>query len=392
MRICILSSRFPPQRCGIGDYTYFLACALARIGHDVDVLTAVGELDESLNPLPSNVRVHRLIRTWGLASLSKILRIIQALHPNLLLIQYAPTAYDRRGVTLAVNLLAASLRAVSGIRVMTNFHEIYTPFGQTLKRDLGAFWQRAAALLLASGSHSVSATALDWERCLKHIGVGKPINVVPVGSNIPLAIISETEREEIRAQLLGGRHGLLLAGFGAQHDRDIPAALYGLRRLKKLGPARLIWIGGGTPGRQYKVSIESALRENGLNGDDIEWTGVLPHPDVSRLLSSCDLMLLPFVDGVSSRRTSAIAALQHGLPLLTTRGAVPEPRFVHEKNVYLLPTGDRQALADGLLEMAQKPEMRKRLAEGGRALYTEHFTWEAIAQEVARLAEDRLNK
>lgn len=387
MKICLLSARFPPQRCGVGDYTYSLACGLARGGHEVDVLTAVGELDESLNPLPSKVRVHRVIPTWGVNGLPNILTNIRLLRPDLLLIQYAPTAYDRRGITFAVNLLPALVRTTSRIRVITNFHELYTPFGGSVKHNLRALWQRAVVLLMASGSHVLSATAREWQQSLRRIGIRRRIHLVPVGSNIPLAMISDQERSCLRNRLLSGSDGLLLAGFGARHDRDIPALLYGLGQLKKLGPAKLVWIGGGIPVQQHMVNIEVAIGDNGLDEDDIEWTGVLPHPEVSRLLSACDLMLLPFVDGVSSRRTSAVAALQHGLPLLTTRSTVPEPWYVHGENMYLLPVGDRQALADGLVHLARKPELRARLAQGGRELYRVRFAWDVIAQQVASLAE-----
>src|SRR5438132_5746059 len=39
MRLCLLSAHFPPDLSGDGDYTYFLANALAGIGCDVQVIT-----------------------------------------------------------------------------------------------------------------------------------------------------------------------------------------------------------------------------------------------------------------------------------------------------------------------------------------------------------------
>jgi glycosyltransferase involved in cell wall biosynthesis len=167
----------------------------------------------------------------------------------------------------------------------------------------------------------------------------------------------------------------------------MPGALYAYRELKRLAPAKLLWIGGGKPDAQHSLRIARAIRDNGLREEDVIWTGVLPHPDVSRLLSACDLMLLPFVDGLSTRRTSAAAALQHGLPVLTTRGQAPEPLFVHGENVYFVPVGDKQALANGIVELVETTELRTRLAKGAQALYSAHFSWGAIAQQVVRLAD-----
>src|SRR5439155_685810 len=110
--------------------------------------------------------------------------------------------------------------------------------------------------------------------------------------------------------------------------------------------------------------------------------------EISKLLSACDLMLLPFVDGISARRTSAVTALQHGLPLLTTRGNRLDALFVHGQNVYLVPCGDSQALARGLVELASRVDLRSRLSRGARATYDTHFRWELIARQVAGLVQD----
>src|SRR5215831_20325489 len=104
MKICILSASFPPQRNGVGDYTCFLARALAERGNEVAVLTSVGDLDNVLYPLPSGVAVHRLFKSWGVWELSGILKHLREQSPDVLLIQYVPHAFDRRGITFAINL------------------------------------------------------------------------------------------------------------------------------------------------------------------------------------------------------------------------------------------------------------------------------------------------
>ena len=387
MKICLLSARFPPQRCGVGDYTCYLACALARVGHDVDVITCAGLVDDMLYPLPPNVHVRRVVSSWTITGLPDVLRHLRKVEPELLLIQYTPHAFQRRGITFAVNLLSALVRATSGVRVVTNFHELYIPFDRSMQRNLGAVWQRVTALLLALGSHTLCVTASEWQRRLKGLGVGKPVQLIPVGSNIPLTMTSAEDRARLRRQLLGSSD-LLVASFGARHDRDVPGVLYALRELNKLVRARLLWVGGGSLSGPDRVSIEETVRLAGLHEGDVTWTGDLPHPEVSRVLSVCDLMMLAFVDGVSTRRTSAMTAFQHGLPLLTTYGNTLAVQFVHRANTYLVPNGNRQALADGLIELGTNPELRTRIARGGRALYEAAFTWDVIAKQVLSLTQD----
>jgi len=383
MRICILSARFPPQRCGVGDYTCFLATALAQVGHEVDVLTGVGELDELLYPVPRNVHIHRVISKWGVSGLADMLAHLRRLRPQLLLIQYAPHAFHRRGITFAVNLLPIVVRTFFDISVATNFHELYIPFGNTLKRILGSLWQRAMVVLMAFGSDTLSVTAPAWQLRLRRLGIGKSTPVIPVGSNVPLSHFDQLERDRFRKQLLNGSVGLVLVGFGALHDRDVPAVLFGLKRLKTELPVKLIWIGGGSPDREHTLRITEAMRQNGLGDNDVIWVGELSHPEISRLLFACDLMVLPFNDGISSRRTSAITAFQHGLPLLTTFGPHRESCFIHGENSYLTPIGDRQGFAEGLVELSRSSALRSRLAQGGRALYRSHFAWDVIAERIS---------
>lgn len=375
MNICLLSARFPPQRCGVGDHTYFLGTALTRMGHSVDVLTSTGELDLASYPLDSNMRVHRIVERWDGRALRTVLAYLRRARPELLLIQYAPHAFNRRGITFAVNALPLLARIGTRTRVVTNFHEMYIPFGLSLARFLGAFWQRAMALTIAYGSHALIATTAEWSRRLRGIGVLKRVEVVPVGSNIPQAHTSGEDRARIRHQVLGSEGGLLVCCFGALHDRNVDAALHAVARLERSRHARLFWIGGneadGRSGAQ-------------LQGAGISLTGHLPPRDVSHLLAACDVVCLPFIDGISTRRTSAVTVLEHGLPLLTTRSERSDECFVHGRNVYLVPAGDRDALADGLLELARDPELRARLAQGGSTLYQTHFAWDVVAPRVLR--------
>lgn len=387
VNICLLSARFPPRRCGVGDYTYFLSGSLAQTGHTIDVLTAVWDLDDSLYPPPAGVRVHRVIRSWEAKELPNVIRHLRRLRPQVLLIQYTPHSFDRRGITFAINLLPILLRFSQHLRIITNFHELYIPFSRSIKHNAGAFWQRSTAMLLASASHALTVTATEWQSRLRSIGIRKPAEVIPVGSNIPLAPMSDDDRVRLRTGILRKSDGFLMAGFGARHDRDIPTALYGLEQLKRYGPAKLLWIGGSSPDHQQMMRVEEVMRDRGLDENDVEWTGALSHPEVSRLLSVCDLMVLPFIDGVSTRRTSAVTALEHGLPLLTTRGACLEPWFVHGENVYLSPVGDVSALGEALVELARKPEIRARIGKGARDLYETHFAWDVIARQVASLVE-----
>lgn len=388
-RLCLLSAHFPPDLSGDGDYTYFLANALARIGRDVQVITAVGEIDAFLYPLAKGVRVDRVVRTWGVRGLPDLLRALRSLDADVLVIQYAPHAFHSRGITLAINLLPALVRVVTRLRVMVNFHELYIPFDRSLKRCLGSLWQRAVGLLIAASSHALTAVSSEWPGRLRRVGVWKRIDVVPVGSNIPRAQVGAEELKAVRARLGVAPNTLLIGAFGSTGpDRDVGLLLAALSKLREVQFLKLLWLGKTA----FRVDVprgrEDAARSI-ENGRDIIWTGPLPHPEVSRMMSACDLFVLPLTDGISTKRTALAAALQHGLPILTTRGRVLDDLFVQRENIYLVPRGDSRAFAEGLAELARESDLRDRLALGARRLYDDHFSWDVIATRVAALC-DRL--
>jgi glycosyltransferase involved in cell wall biosynthesis len=392
-RLCLLSPHFPPDLSGIGDYTYFLANALGGIGCEVDVLTAVGEIDTVLYPPARGVRIHRLVKTWGVRGLPHVLRVLRSLDPEVLVVQYAPHAFHPRGITLAISLLPALVRMATRIPVIVNFHELYIPFDSSLKHCVGALWQRAMGFLIAAPSHALTAVSTEWQRRLRRVGVWKPIQVIPVGSNIPRVDVSAEDVQRVREKLGMDRTALLIGSFGSVGPHgEVGLVLKAVEKLKPEGSLKLLWIGRSGPhtGRGAKwQETNQSVRDGSA---EMIWTGSLPHPDVSRLMAACDLFVLPFTDGISSKRTTLAAALLHGLPILTTRGKQLDDIFVHRDNMYLVPVGDPQSFEDGLMELAQCPELRARLARGARALHDARFAWDVIAKQVARSAGERVER
>ncbi len=389
MRVCLLSARFPPDHDGNGDYTYFLACALARTGCEVEVLTSVGELDPVLYPLAAGLRVHRVAKSWGIRGLAGVVQLVRRLDPDALLIQYTPHAFDARGITFAVNILPLLVRVVTRTRVITNFHELFIPFDHSLKHWLGALWQRAMAFLMAAPSHGLTAISREWPERLRRVAVWKRVEVIPVGSNIPRAGITKQQARSLRDRLGGDGKTLVIGSFGSGGaDRDIQMLLAGLRELKQRQSVKLIWLGASGLTQGQWATIAPISHGNDL-GPDVLPTGHLSHPEISRMMSACDLLVLLFRDGVSTKRGTVAAALLHGLPILTTKGKLVDDLFVHGENVYLVPAGNAEAFSQGLRELARHPDLRARLGRGARTLYDSHFDWDVIAHQVVRVAQNK---
>jgi glycosyltransferase involved in cell wall biosynthesis len=105
----------------------------------------------------------------------------------------------------------------------------------------------------------------------------------------------------------------------------------------------------------------------------IHATGTLLPDHLSSYLAACDLMVQPYPDGVSARRTTLIAALAHGRPVLTTSGPATEAWWADVGAVAMV-RDDAAELARGIGELLSDPERRSRYGVTAAALYRSHFS------------------
>jgi len=122
-------------------------------------------------------------------------------------------------------------------------------------------------------------------------------------------------------------------------------------------------------------------------------TGYLSADKVSRWLQSVDLLAAPFDDGVSTRRTSVIAGMAHGVPTITTAGHLTDEDF-YEKSPLLISPLDAGQFAEMVMD-AGKDLKRLRESRGKiREFYKEHFRWKAIVEGLlsAVAPPDKLKK
>ncbi len=134
---------------------------------------------------------------------------------------------------------------------------------------------------------------------------------------------------------------------------------------------------------RHHAALAEALRDD---RDWIEFTGELtdrgnPSP-VQRKLAESALMVLPFADGASTRRTSLQTGWAFGLPIITTPPPQPIDAIQHGENCLLVSEPTPQAWASAIGRVLRDVALAARLGEGSLET-AERFSW-------ARLAENHL--
>lgn len=124
--------------------------------------------------------------------------------------------------------------------------------------------------------------------------------------------------------------------------------------------------------------------------DRIIWAGEFDRDleDASAALYASDAAAFPLIDGVQMSNSSVVAALVHGLPLVTTASNLTDGLFEDGANVLLVPPRDPDSLAKAMLRMIREPETTARLKEGAQSTGK---TWPDSA-ELGRVIERLLSE
>lgn len=378
MKTLLISPKFPPQRCGVGDYTAALAQFLHARGDDVCVVTAAprGPHHEA------GVRV-RAAEMRGWRDLLGLAKIIREEAPAWVQLEYSGYGWHRFGCPLWLNALFAVLR-MSRLRVRLALHEFPLNFGQHPKQIPIAIAQRLHTWLLCACSHEVCCNTIDrvsrlrrwlpWRRSSLHYRPNSNSNpVFPFPAE--WRHVLREERGVQPGDLVLGVYGLFGAGKNTESAIRAVAQLRGELRLH-------LWLLGDYSGADpnYIAQLRRAAEPLGRRA---WWSGALRPEDVSRHLQALDIFLLPQADGHLTRSSSFMAAAAHGLPVIAVRNDVNQREFTHGVNVWLTNQSTEAALSQAIRELVLDSARRVKLANNLRSLYQSAFDWPAMAARLA---------
>jgi glycosyltransferase involved in cell wall biosynthesis len=369
MRIGLITGEYPPMQGGVGAYTREIARALKQQGHHIAILTDQRASD-------SELAVTASINNWNWGTLVQARQWAEANKLDLVNIQYEAAAF---GMAPLIHLLPMRLGTIPTV---TTFHDLMVPY---LFPKAGPL-RYQALLAVARGSDGVIVTNQQDDQQLRRERDIPPLRQIPIGSNIEVQLAPDYDRHDWRARLKITDEGLLIGYFGFLNaSKGVETLLNGIAQLKDLN-IRLLMIGGRTGSSDpsnaaYANQVDALVDRLGIK-DRIIWTGFVDGPQVSGHLTACDLVVLPFNDGVSLRRGSFMAAIAHGCAIITTTPAVTIPELHDGIEARLMPIGDPDSLAGAVRELAGNPTLRQQLQANARKL-ANSFTWDQIASKTA---------
>lgn len=292
-----------------------------------------------------------------------------------IVLQYNPFLYGRWGFAPRLLNVLSCVRVKGRPRVAMMLHETHLPISHWRTAAVGS-WQRVQLRAVHAASEVVFASIEPWADMIARWRPRRPAWHLPVGSNLPDAT---SARDDARRDIEAAASTMVVVSFGTGHPSRLMdhVVLAANHIAKQRDDVVLLNLGAGAM-RPAGVASNVRVIEPG-------WLRV---EEVARLLSSGDLFLAPFTDGVSTRRTSVMAAMQHGIAIVGTHGDMTDSVLTRSGAMKLTPCGDITSFANAATALAEDANARSEFGSRAATLYATQFDWPiAAARMVAVLAE-----
>lgn len=380
----LITGEYPPQLGGVSDHTRLLAEAMANAGEEVHVWCRGADP----NPEASRDRlyVHRMLGTFALQGIRNAERLLSAYsRPRTIVVQYVPHAFGWRSMNFLFIAWLGWRRIYHGDDVRIMFHEVSCPFdAYSIRKNVLAIAHRFMAFYLLLIARRLYISTPAWKPQLQKLTLTQLDTIhLPIYSNVPPVAFSEQAILESRRKHFGDGSFQVVGHFGtySQETTDIlTPILDDLRRNKQV---KLLFIGRRAKDYARRVQLAQKWPANAVSA--VEDASL---EQISLLLQTCDAMLQPFPDGITTRRSSAMACLALGLPTITTIGELSESFWSQEQIALTGPVNRPHTLAQLVLTCLNNPKLGRAAGKAAREYYEAHFD---INVTLRRLLETALH-
>jgi glycosyltransferase involved in cell wall biosynthesis len=369
----IITAAYPPDEGGIADHTVALARELAARGDRVWIIAGSGPDGGGLGG--QAVKVRRFPGHFGLRAIFLMSReLLRVPKPRQVVIQYVPQAFGprvradgrrMRGLPLSVCLWLQFLRG----KVWTMFHEIVAlpGTGRSLAMRLVVRTTYWMLRLVVRKSSRIFVAAPVWADVIREVTrTMRLVEWLPVPSNLPTQVDS-LRVEKVRRILLGEDAITLIGHFGTLRGVVTEILRPVVHRLLDGRPERrFVAIGSGSSA----FAAECRALWPGLAARILA-TGNLPPEQAAEHLAACDVMIEPYPDGVSSRRSSTMGPLALGCVVVTNDGPWTEPAWRESGAVVLAASPDPVLLSEKVEDVLRT---RPKLGERAARFYDAEFS------------------
>ena len=321
IRVAMITGSYPPDACGVGDYTARLVSCLREAGLEVEVFSDFN---------------------WGVTGFARLARAIHRFQPDIVHVQYPTVGYGK-------GLLPQLLSIVIAPCVVT-LHEA-SQVHWLRRLSLYPFALRARRIVMTSEfERDYVAKAAPWIR--------RRLQVIRIGG---FAVFSPAQHKDFPE----------VTYFGLIRPNKGVEAFLQVARMAQQEGGKLSFRVIGQPDAK-SMEYYHSLRAQAA-GLPVEWVIGQDAPIVADMLSRTRIAYLPFPDGASERRSSLLAMLAAGVAVVTTRGRHTPADMDH---AVCFVTSAEEAVHQ--LSWLNADMQQREALVSGALKYAESFSWDKI--------------
>ena len=333
IKVLLITGSYPPMRCGVGDYCYLLAKAIAT-NPEVQVTVLTSETKISTDP-NEKIKVLPLIKKWSLTETIKAIKIIYRCSPDIVHIQYPTQGYGSGYLPWILPIISFLMMK----RVVQTWHEEYNNWRLTLRLFLKAIVPDVLITLHPSYK-KLLPPKFRWASWFK-----KTV-FIPIASNIPIVKMTECQKLTLKQRYLKKQKRLIVF-FGFIYPSK------GVELLLEIADSKsdhIVIAGEFGDNQDYNQKLIKQASSELWTGK-ITVTGFIPSNKISELLTIADAVILPFRDGRGElNRGSAYAAISHKVFTITTSKKING--YDKKRNVYYAKIDDISEMKYALSQYA----------------------------------------
>ncbi|QEL17134.1 glycosyltransferase [Limnoglobus roseus] len=383
MTIAFVSQEMPPGCGGIGRYSWDLATACARAGHEVHYVTC--SPDHNRVDLESDVWVHRIVPLtdgdWNRPGLEPLVA------KNLGWAAAAHQEVKRVAATRPVDVVSAPIWDVEGIfcqydRSLNTVLTLVTTLQATV--DLNPSWRavpgmdrmlqlEAEVVRNAQNVTAPSQAILDKVRR----DSGGPMDTANVRV-CPLGIPDQAARFTPRPP--DGKIRVLFVGRVEKRKAPDLLLAAAVELLPEFPEVEVVFVGNDTilaegSDKTYRQQFEVAHGHEPF-ASRVKFQGLVSEDELQQAYADCDVFVLPA--RFESFGLVLVEAMAHGKPVIAANIGGMAEIVVPDENGFLVYPGHVPALVQALRRLIVNAPLRARMGAASRGLYLEYFTDEQM--------------
>ncbi len=359
----IVTPNFPPEICGIGDYSIYLHQNLDQNNFDNQIITFS---DSTSN----NSNIHHL-KTGDKKSIRAWLNCLKPAHQvNTIIIQYEPYSFSKIGIPLYLVYIFGALK-LKGYRISIMFHEVATRLyiANPKKIAVSLLQLLIAYFLTAISSVRTTSTSFNAKQL-------KPFKftLLPIPSNFT----KKTNHPINPDQVVIGCFANRVDAFFAQVINIILE--------KKLGTVYLI-------GKQNKANNAVWEKYDFYHNEKLFLTGTLSAEEIQQVFDRLTIFAhMEKIDGqgrggASLKNGTLAAALNWGLPVITSKGDMTDETFLRNQHniCFVNDPFSAEDWADSIQKLSGNAALSKTISQNAGKFYTDVLSWQTITKKYISL-------